>query len=403
MSLFPHTGQGWVVDVNGEDWKFDPFGRLLDRPDPDTYDPCWCGSGSAFRFCHRDKHRQPCVTRAEFLEGWERSADLGMCLHPDAPSGCSDVIVRAHTVQRMGGGLRTIAHNGEVYGYRLHPYFFQKHDLRLVKPELIGTRKASTFRGFCQPHDSTLFKAAEDKEFVATQEQLFLLNFRAVARRVYGMNVAVRHAELTLGYDRGLSPVLQRQWFAIHYRELANAREALQNVISLKARYDYSLKAGKLDELNAFVAYFQGEPSFHAAELVAIRFDFAGHRLKEPDPPAHLCAYTLAVKNGWCIVFAWVGSNTAAEQLCQSFVEVPDTGKPAATLRYALEYMDTIFFAPRWWDSLSESQQTGTAKVLTDRLHPHHLNDPQGLITMSVPPVPSTFAYAQRVGPWSAT
>jgi len=59
MVLLPRTGQGWVIEVNGEDWKFDSFGRLLDRPDPGPYDLCWCGSGNKFRFCHRDRHKLP--------------------------------------------------------------------------------------------------------------------------------------------------------------------------------------------------------------------------------------------------------------------------------------------------------------------------------------------------------
>lgn len=144
--------------------------------DPDTYDPCWCGSAKKFRFCHMNRHREPRVTNPEYLAGWEAAADVEMCLHPLAPAGCSGGAIRAHTVQRMGGGLRAIARGGQVYGFKLHPYFFQKNAL-LVVPELIGTRQASTFRGFCAVHDAGLFKPVEHHRFAGTPVQVGLLTF----------------------------------------------------------------------------------------------------------------------------------------------------------------------------------------------------------------------------------
>lgn len=399
--LLPWTGQGWVIDVNGEDWKFDPFGRLLDRPDPAPYDLCWCGSGDKYRFCHRDRHKQARVTNAEFLQGWEQSRDLEMCLHPAAPLGCSKKIISAHTIQRMGGGLRTIAHAGNVYGYKHHPSFYRKNDLRVVWPELIGTRKASTFRGFCSIHDSALFKVAEDGPFRCTQEQLGLLNFRAVARRVFGMHVAVRHAKLMLGYDGGLPPLVQREWFAIHHREFVNATTALNNIRFLKSEYDALLNASAFDETNGFLVYFSGRPDFQCSEIVAHTFDFGGRRLEEPSPPAHLCAYTIAIDGGWVFILSWSGHNIAAEQLCNSLIERPNETRGAGVFRYAIEHTGNIFFAPRWWDSLLPEQQTAMAKALTDPLHPHYLRDPEVLINRRVPPLTASYSHVRKVGRWT--
>jgi hypothetical protein len=400
MVFLPRTGQGWIIDVNGDDWKFDPFGRLLDRPDPGPYDPCWCASGRKFRFCHRDRHKLPRITNAEFLKGWEASAELEMCLHPTALEGCSETIVRAHTVQRMGGGLRSIARAGEVYGFKHHPSFFQKYDLRLIKPDLIGTRKASTFRGFCEAHDASLFAAAEAVPFQATQEQLLLLNFRTVAKRLFGMRAAVRHAQLMLTYDRGLPPLVQREWFAIHHRELVNDTEAVRNLTCLKSTYDEWVTGANFRSTNGFVVHFEGMPDFQCAEIVAIRFDFEGRRLCEPEPPAHMCAYTVAVDDGWMFIFSWTGDNAAAELLVTSFLNVPDEEKGSRVLRYALEYTDNLFFAPRWWDALSDTWQLAMAKTLTDRLHSHYVHDPEMLVTKPVPSLTAKYRSTRKIGPW---
>src|SRR6266540_3571262 len=113
MTFLPKSAHGWIVEVFGDDWRFDSAGRLLNQSDPGAYDPCWCRSGKKFRFCHMKRHQESRVTRAEYLAGWEEAADIEMCLAPDAPIGCSATIIRAHTVQRMGGGLRAIARGGE--------------------------------------------------------------------------------------------------------------------------------------------------------------------------------------------------------------------------------------------------------------------------------------------------
>src|SRR5947209_3544764 len=120
MTFLPETRYGWVVEVFGEDWRFDARGQLLNSSDPDAYDPCWCRSGKKFRFCHMKRHQELPVTRAEFLARWEEAADIEMCLAPDSPTGCSQTIIRAHTIQRMGGGLHAIARRGEVYGLEPH-------------------------------------------------------------------------------------------------------------------------------------------------------------------------------------------------------------------------------------------------------------------------------------------
>jgi hypothetical protein len=400
MVLLPQTGQGWVIEVHGEDWFFDPLGRLIGRPDPDAYDPCWCQSGAKFRFCHMLRHRQPRVTRGEFLDGWEAASDFEMCLHPLAPEGCSVTVVRAHTVQRMGGGLRTIAAGGEVYGFKAHPYFIQKNDFRVV-PERIGTRKASTFRGFCEAHDGQLFRAAEDKPFSATLEQIAMLNFRVVARRLFGRHVSLRHAPKMLEYDRGLPPVVQREWFAINHRDVIKARVTLENTRLLKLAYDQLATRRDFAEVNAYLAYFEGPPDFLTSELVNPDFSFDGQRLDEPPPPAHLCAYNIATETGWVFVFAWNGRNSAAEALTESFDRVSPERKASLLLAYALEYTDNLFFAPAWYESLAPQHAAALVESLTGRMHPHYVRSPEVFVRTRIP-MRSCFVRSTRIGPWAA-
>ncbi|HVT03494.1 MAG TPA: hypothetical protein VHL58_09005 [Thermoanaerobaculia bacterium] len=399
MVFLPQRGHGWVIEVKGRDWFFDPLGRVLNRPDPPPYDPCWCESGKKFRFCHLKKQREPRVTQAEYLREWEKASGIEMCLHPKAPAGCSETIASAHSVQRMGGGLRTIARDGEVFGYKLHPYFFIKTDL-LPVPELIGTRRASTFRGFCDRHDQELFRAAETVEFSASVEQLNLLNFRVIARRLFGLHQSLRHRTKMLDYDRGLPSVVQKEFFATTHRDIAEAERHLKNVTSLKAEYDDRITQSDFKNTNALVACFEGRPEFLCSDLVDPVFDFLSRPMPLLPVPAHVCAYNLAISGGWAFVLCWVGSNTAAEQLARSFGERGDKDKAASLLRFALEYTDQLFFAPDWWDSLSDAARLEVTKSVTGRLHPHYqpesdIFEQNGAVSMA-----SVFSRSFGVGPW---
>jgi hypothetical protein len=279
--------------------------------------------------------------------------------------------------------------------------FFQKNNLRVV-PELIGTRKASTFRGFCSTHDANLFAAAEHQPFTATSEQLSPLNFRAVARRVYARHVAVRHAPRLLNYDRGLPAHVQREWFATQHRDVVNAQETLRNTEDLKRHYDRIILQRDFCATNAYVAHFSGTPEFLCVELVNTDFDFSGQALKEPPPPAHVCAYNVATNDGWAFVFSWSGDNPAAEALALSFDRRSDHEKAVVILSYALEYTDNIFFAPKWWESQSPSERAYVVFALTRRMHPHYLRDSRLLLHANRLRTEAQFMRAERVGPWRA-
>jgi hypothetical protein len=340
------------------------------------------------------------VTDAEFLAGWEDAADVEMCLAPSGwPTSCSDTIIRAHTVQRMGGGLRAIARSGEVYGFQPHPYFFQKNDMQVI-PKLIGTRKASTFRGFCDLHDRQLFEPAEHHQFAGAKEQFLALNFRVIAKRVFSKTISVRHATRMFNYDRGLPPLAQREYFAVQYQDQRRVNQQLANVRALKKDYDDRLLENDVSEVNAFVLYFAGRPEFQCAELVAIHSDFSGNRLEEPAPPAHLCVYTVAINGEWAFVFSWIGANSAAEALSRSLDACSDTEKPNAVLRYAIEHTDNIFFAPDWWESLAAKEREAVIAAFTRRMHPHHVWKSEVLRSQAIVPVISRFSRSAGVGSW---
>src|SRR5438105_4572406 len=78
------------------------------------------------------------------------------CLHPDAPRGCSKRIASAHTIQRAMLAKHIVI-DGHVVKFKVEPMLGPPPGL-FVSPDRIGLNEATTFFGFCDKHDSELFR-----------------------------------------------------------------------------------------------------------------------------------------------------------------------------------------------------------------------------------------------------
>lgn len=150
---------------------------------------CWCLSGIKWKKCHSIREFQKALPISAHLHELRKQLELEVCLHPDAPNGCSSGMARSHTVQR-NGGISAIAEDGHVLSGR---------DSRSnnFSPEtgndlsLVGVHSASTFRGFCAYHDNLTFRPS-DTAIAITAEVAFLLAYRALAYEVYMKMVALQ-------------------------------------------------------------------------------------------------------------------------------------------------------------------------------------------------------------------
>jgi len=102
---------------------------------------------------------------------------------------CENPSIGSHSVKNATA-LSQIEEGGHVIEMRMN---FRAQPPR---PELrsIGRNDASTFPGFCQQHDSEIFKAIDTKPLdIEDEQQLFLLAYRSVSRELHAiMDGAVR-------------------------------------------------------------------------------------------------------------------------------------------------------------------------------------------------------------------
>jgi hypothetical protein len=78
-----------------------------------------------------------------------------------------------------------------------------------VIPRKMGVRTASTFFGFCSRHDTEMFRPVEYGHRGLTNENCFLLSFRALAYEVIMKRCALCLAHRTARQTEIVSPVIQ--------------------------------------------------------------------------------------------------------------------------------------------------------------------------------------------------
>ena len=112
-------------------------------------------------------------------------------------SNCKGEIVVAHTIQENGIlNLIEESVNKNNLLYSFEEFNRAKEDI-FEELELVGKSKATTFTGFCDFHDSTIFRPIENGvEFdIQNEEQCFLHAFRSFARHYYRFHKSIKFRE----------------------------------------------------------------------------------------------------------------------------------------------------------------------------------------------------------------
>lgn len=147
------------------------------------YEECPCGSEKKFKFCcfekarsarkkaKPDSHNYTDGRLKNMLMNFWEDTDFRHCFIDD--DQCKGKIKSAHSIQN-NRILNRISEDGHVYTIEATINNFQ------IEPEFkkISRNKASTFFGFCDYHDTEVFKPIELIPYQNTPEQNFLLAYR---------------------------------------------------------------------------------------------------------------------------------------------------------------------------------------------------------------------------------
>lgn len=216
---------------------------------------CWCGSGLKWKKCHRDRELQTPINVFELGDAMTERFERGYCSHPLKGSGnCSSGIIASHTIQRRGG-LSLIQEEGHVLATKPTFQSTFKNKGRPV-PRRVGVNKASTFPGFCNKHDTELFRPIENTDTALNPLAAFLYSYRAIAYERFTKDAALEIVSLQRQTDRGrpFETQVNIQEYLHVYSE--GLKRGMADVEDWKQVYDERLLSGAFEDFNFYGIIF---------------------------------------------------------------------------------------------------------------------------------------------------
>ena len=190
------------------------------------------------------------------VKRWKKIYRTPICL---AQGECSGVIGKSHTVSEAMS-LKCIAENGHVLMRQVD--LFGQTVQEVLGLKKLSVHEAMTFPGFCNRHDTDLFRSLDRLPFMATPEQIFMQAYRCDCREYYFKACQVQVsldapqiAELQgLPCDKEykLSPMFELNKEAM-YRSLGDSIASKEKFDELLANRDYR-------RLRSYVVHARGAP-----------------------------------------------------------------------------------------------------------------------------------------------
>lgn len=343
--------------------------------------PCWCGSGMKYKKCHYGREQEERLSLGEVAEFIKSIKAKRYCSVPDSlKDSCSKNIIKAHTISKSGCLSDIADDTNHVLGLKPNISSMKKHK-GVLGPKKIGINQASTFTGFCSYHDSSIFSPLEDKGFIATEEQCFLLAYRSIARDVYTKSDPEKFINFLRNSDRGMS--LKEQVNVQAFSKVLDITTALdkKEFTEYKVKFDEYLIKKDFNQLSHFIIVFKQPPPVMVSAMIAPNIDFSGNSIQENTNPKavlqHVMFNSFSNEGKGFVVFSWLIQDEIIKNFVGSLKNIEQHKMLSALISFFFIYAENVYISPSWWSGLTEIQQKSIIKKIPQGIfsspHKHSL------------------------------
>lgn len=242
-------------------------------------DLCLCGSGKLFKSCCKGKVNM-CKKNYEddvlnnpnrlnhLLQQKMKATDYKICFHPEQDK-CKLPIKNAHTLQN-NGVLSIVAEKNHVMVTDL---FNKVRGGSVIRK--VSKNDATTFYGFCEYHDSVIFKDIELIEYNNQIKQNFLYAYRTCAQEYHKKTRAIKVLQQCFKDNPG---VFYMEGFIENYRY---TELSYFDVKSYMDKFDKSLINNNFDVLENYVFEFSDIYDFAVTTMFNPAYDLVGNEIND--------------------------------------------------------------------------------------------------------------------------
>lgn len=341
----------------------------------EPYENCPCESGEKFKFCCFpkakiskpssiiDKGYSDGRINHMVMQNWEET-DFEICFGFNRDE-CKNEIKSAHSIQN-NRILNRISKDNHVYSIS------SKISKAGIEPMLkkLSKNKASTFFGFCDHHDTEIFKPIELAEYSEQPLQNFLFAFRALALEYHKK-------------QRKLKTVCN-MFKNYPHQMLDEGSVYLYRTSQLDVRdhqHDYEIfKSDYLnDDFNRLRTIYRKlnfEIEFATCSAFSIQYDLNGKEINnifstsdEKMPSVYVNVYP--IDGGTNIILSYHLEDEIKYQSYFDQLESLSDENLVKHLNYLIiQYTENVFFSPTYVETLTEKQQDSLLRTFTSSLFP---------------------------------
>ncbi len=323
-------------------------------------DLCWCGSGKKYKKCHLNKEEYQEIKNYEIANNFKNVLKEKTCKVPDnLKHECSKKIIKAHTISKSAN-LKNISNNNkEVYVIDMDYMSIKsnKHtNQKLINLKLKHINQASTFYIFCQKHDKELFAPIEDKKFIFTQEQIFLLSYRVIAKLIYMKEQQLKLFEND-NIDNGL-PIMNQYYTQMNKHFMTNKQYQLDDLNKIKSIYDANLLNKDYSNIKYYSIIIDKIPEIMVSGGFIPFIDFYGNELFNPLESYSSSIIISSIKideSKGAFILSW---NESQEfKTSEKFINILDTFSAnekikALTCLIFTNVYENLIISPNWYEQL---------------------------------------------------
>jgi len=308
-------------------------------------DPCPCGSGIKYKKCCLNKTNDERLAEAIMysMQSIEKNARIKQCLHPNKDE-CDHKILNAHAIQN-NRILNKIAEEGLVITVD------GTSNLVFQGTQIKGRKIATTFTGFCKFHDKVLFQEIEDREFVGSQKQVFLLTYRTMAWH-YHKKQQQLNAEMIQykkmyerGFDMAASEGFELFDKGLKLGVVDNEKE--------KLKFDEYLLNEDYDNVSFCIWEIPYEVQFAVSMMHELEHNIYGQRINNLETDINLRKLYLNIfpadSKSYC-VWSWLKKNEVDYvEFSRQFMELDVVDRDNYFNNNLPRWTDSLIISPRLW------------------------------------------------------
>lgn len=285
-----------------------------------------------------------------------------VCLHPDAPNGCSGPAINAHSIQRSGPLSRIVDEQMKVLAWNALEGWGIVNAIEAAQPSALGWREASIFSGFCAKHDNDTFSLIEKHAFAGTPHQCTIIGYRSLCFELYRKIVSLRIRSQQRTILRGSIPQsTENQVSQMETMTDDGLESGISYLTDLKKRYESAINTTCFDDFSYCVFRFSGTLSVASTGSINPDWDIRGKRIQDLgllDDAMQGLTYGIVLNgNSFSVVFSWPHEFSLIADFVEQLSQLDSQALATALIIFMFAYSENTYFSSSWWNGLRPAQR----------------------------------------------